>query len=47
VTKEDLIRVADTYLNNTHSPEVISIISNEEKLRNSIKVLPKLEIKRI
>ncbi|MFO7831988.1 MAG: insulinase family protein [Desulfuromonadaceae bacterium] len=47
VTREDLIRVAHTYLSNTQSPEAISIISNEEKLRNSVQTLPQLEIKRI
>ncbi|MGC9520011.1 MAG: insulinase family protein [Desulfuromonadaceae bacterium] len=47
VTREDLIRVAHTYLSNTQSPEAISIISSEEKLRNSVETLPQLEIKRI
>jgi len=47
VTREDLIRVAHTYLSNTQSPEAISIISNEEKLRNSVQALPELQINRI
>lgn len=52
VTRDDLIRVAKTYLSpdtaaTSRSPEAISIISSEEKLRNSAAALPHLEIKRI
>lgn len=47
VTREDLIRVARTYLGSSRSHEAISIISNEEKLRNSLEALPQLQIKRI
>ncbi|MCA1796319.1 MAG: insulinase family protein, partial [Geobacteraceae bacterium] len=47
VTREDLIRVAHTYLSNPQSPEAISIISSEEKLRNSVKTLPQIQINRI
>jgi Zn-dependent M16 (insulinase) family peptidase len=47
VTREDLIRVAHTYLGISPNAEAISIISNEEKLRNSVQTLPKLQIKRI
>ncbi|MDY0213007.1 MAG: insulinase family protein [Desulfuromonadaceae bacterium] len=52
VTRDDLIRVAKTYLSPSHgtmarSPEAISIISSEEKLRSSAATLSQLEIKRI
>ena len=47
VTHADLLRVARTYLNNPQSVQAISIISSEEKLRNSVQTLPELQIKRI
>lgn len=47
VTREDLVRVAHTYLNNPQSIESISIISSEEKLRKSAEALPQLQINRI
>jgi hypothetical protein len=47
VSREDLIRVAHTYLSHTEMPEAISIISSEEKLRNSAQELPELQINRI
>ncbi len=52
VTKEDLVRVAETYLcpNATtaaKTPDAISIISSEEKLRGSAGTLSQLKIKRI
>lgn len=47
VTHADLLRVARTYLNNPQSVQAISIISSEEKLRNSVQTLPELQIERI
>jgi len=47
VTREDLIRVAHTYLGNSQNTDAISIISSEEKLRNSVQALPQLQINRI
>lgn len=52
VTRDDLIRVTETYLcpgaaSTSRTPEAISIISSEEKLRTSAATLPHLEIKRI
>jgi Zn-dependent M16 (insulinase) family peptidase len=52
VTKEDLVRVAETYLSpssagTSRSLEAVSIISSEEKLRNSAATLAHLDIKRI